>query len=172
MDGTTGRGERAVCLRVTKDRQGRAGTLIFNDPHRPNGSLFRGAKAPRRGKLMITPAGIFEIETAGPTVIVTPRTDLDELEYQEIEAGAAEILSLLQQPPVKNIIFDFHRTDTYGSTALGFFVKVWKRLRSGHGQMAFCNVSDHEMEILRITKLDHVWRICSSREEALQALET
>jgi anti-anti-sigma factor len=121
---------------------------------------------------MTTPAGIFEIETAGPTIIVTPRTDLEELEYQEIEAGAAEILTLLQLPPFKKIIFGFHRTDTYGSAALGFFVKVWKRVKSGNGQMAFCNVSAHEMEILRITKLDHVWRICSSREEALRALGT
>lgn len=34
--------------------------------------------------------------------------------------------------------------------------------------MAFCNLSDHEREILAITKLDSLWAICDSREETLQ----
>jgi hypothetical protein len=37
--------------------------------------------------------------------------------------------------------------------------------------MAFCNVSDHEKEILQITNLDHSWPICSSRTEALEAVK-
>jgi anti-anti-sigma factor len=113
---------------------------------------------------------IFEIERDERTIIVTPLADLRELDYEQIEAGATEVLTLLNQPPVKNVIIDFHRTDSYGTTALGFFVKVWKRVKSGHGNMAFCNVSDHEMEILKITKLDNVWPICSSREEALRVI--
>jgi hypothetical protein len=36
--------------------------------------------------------------------------------------------------------------------------------------MAFCNVSDHEREILKVTKLDSLWTICGSREEAMQAV--
>ena len=37
--------------------------------------------------------------------------------------------------------------------------------------MAFCNVSNHEKEILQITRLDHLWPICSSRSEALAAVK-
>jgi hypothetical protein len=36
--------------------------------------------------------------------------------------------------------------------------------------MAFCNVSDHEKEILQITRLDKSWPICASRSEALEAV--
>jgi anti-anti-sigma factor len=123
------------------------------------------------GETMKTSTGIFEIESAGHTIIITPVADLRELAYPQIEAGAAEVLRLLNQPPVKDVIVDFQRTDYYGSTALGFFLKVWKRVKSANRNMAFCNVSDHEMEILRITKLDHVWPIYASREEALQAID-
>lgn len=65
---------------------------------------------------------------------------------------------------------DFHKTDYYGSTALGFFVKLLKWVRKRYGRMAFCNVSDHEQEILQVTNFDHSWPICSSRIEALKAV--
>jgi hypothetical protein len=32
---------------------------------------------------------------------------------------------------------DFHNADYYGSTPLGFFVKVMKRVRAGNGRFAF-----------------------------------
>jgi anti-anti-sigma factor len=119
---------------------------------------------------MATPGGIFEIEQADDTIIVVPAVDLRELDYQRIEEGAREILGLLSSTDIKNVVMDFHKTDYYGSTALGFFVRIWKRVRKRNGRMAFCSVSEHEKEILQITNLDHSWPICSSRDEALEAV--
>jgi hypothetical protein len=53
---------------------------------------------------------------------------------------------------------------------MGFFMKLWLRVRRCSGRMAFCNMSDHEKEILHITKADSLWSMCSSRKEALEAL--
>ncbi len=116
-------------------------------------------------------AGIFEIEQQDDTIIVVPAADLRELEFQRIEAGAKEILDLLNGTGITHVVLDFHKTDYYGSTALGFFVKLWKRVRVRNGRMAFCNISDHEKEILQITELDHLWPICLSRSEALAAVK-
>jgi anti-anti-sigma factor len=66
---------------------------------------------------------------------------------------------------------DFHKTDYYGSTALAFFLKLWKRVRNRNGRMAFCNISDHEREILTVTQLDRLWPIYLSREEATKAVK-
>ena len=71
---------------------------------------------------------------------------------------------------VKNVVIDFRRTDYYGSTALAFLVKRWQKVSRQKGHMAFCNVSDHEREVLRITSLDHCRPICSSRAEALEVV--
>jgi anti-anti-sigma factor len=120
--------------------------------------------------MMATATGAFEFEREGQTLVVTARTDLRELDYPEVEAGARDILHLLGNGTINNVVLDFHRTDYYGSTALGFFVKLWKRVRERGGRMAFCGVSDHEREILRITRLDGLWPICPSRQEALQAV--
>jgi anti-anti-sigma factor len=116
-----------------------------------------------------TPGGIFEIEQDCDTIIVVPTGNLRELEFLRIEAGAGDVLALANG--VKNVVLDFHKTDYYGSTALAFFVKLWKRVSRQNGRMAFCNVSDHEKEILQVTKLDHLWPICSSRNAALEAVK-
>jgi anti-anti-sigma factor len=121
-----------------------------------------------------TPAGsgaIFEVEQEGDTVIAVPAVDLGELDYQRIEDGARRLLGLLGGGGVRNVVLDFHRTDRYGSTALTFFVKLWKRVRGQDGRMALCNVSDHEKEVLRVMKLDGLWPVCSSRAEALAAVK-
>jgi anti-anti-sigma factor len=78
----------------------------------------------------------------------------------------------LDQLGFRNILLDFEGTDYYGSTALGLFLKLWKRVRSLDGNMAFCNVSEHEREVLRLTRLDSLWPICGTREEALETLQS
>ena len=120
---------------------------------------------------MATSSGTFEIEHEGQTLIVVPRTDLRELDYLQIDEGARDILHQLGNDSIKNVVLDFQKTDYYGSTALGFFVKLWKRVRDRNGRIAFCGVSDDEREILTVTNLDGLWPICTSREEALKAVE-
>jgi anti-anti-sigma factor len=113
----------------------------------------------------------FDIVSDGDTLIVTPLQDMRELEYSQIESGAREVFDRLGDPAVKNVVVDFRETDSYGSTALGFFVKLWKRVcTQKDGQLAFCNVSPHEMEILNVTKLNKLWPICPSRDAALAAV--
>ena len=121
---------------------------------------------------MDSATNVFEIERQGDTVIVTPVRNLGEFAYQEVENEAATVLSLLDKGDVKNVVLDFQKTDHYGSTALGFFIKLLKRVRSLHGQMALCHVSAHELDILRLLKLDKVWPICASRDEALAVVRT
>lgn len=112
----------------------------------------------------------FEVERQGDVLIVTPTGDLRELDFAQIEAGAETILERIERETVRNVVVDFQGTDYYGSTALGVFVKLWKRLCCHGGKMAFCNLSRHEHEILEITRLNSLWPICRSREEALTAV--
>lgn len=110
------------------------------------------------------------IEHVGETVVLTPSKNLSELDFEQIERDADHALQLLDGTRAKNVVLDFCHTDYYGSTALSFFVKLWKRVRQVGGAMAFCNVSVHERQILAITSLDTLWTICDTREEALQSV--
>ena len=111
---------------------------------------------------------LFEIENLDRTIIVIPTANLNEFEFERIEAGAEAILSLLENAPAKNVVVDFHKIDYLGSTALSFFVKVWKRVSKQNGLMALCNVSENEKEVLKTTRLDNLWPVCGSREEAMR----
>ena len=113
---------------------------------------------------------MFEIETLNHTIIVVPTVNLNEFEFERIEAGAEEILRLLEHAPTKNLVVDFHKIDYLGSTALSFFVKLWKRVSKQNGHLALCNVSENEKEILKTTRLDNLWPVCGSREEAMQVV--
>jgi anti-anti-sigma factor len=116
------------------------------------------------------PGGLFHIERQGDTLIVTPQSDLRELEFERIEEAAREVLDRLDQKQARNIVLDFHLTDYYGTTALAFFTKLWKKTRTQQGRMALCHLSAHELDILHVTRLDSLWPVCASREEALRVV--
>lgn len=118
-----------------------------------------------------TASGLFDWEQAGDTLVLLPRKDLGESDYERITDGAKDVLDLITNGHVKNVVMDFSRTDYYGSTALGFFLKLWKRVKGQNGKMAFCNVSDHEMEVLQLTHLNTLWPICKTRQEALASVK-
>jgi anti-anti-sigma factor len=113
---------------------------------------------------------LFEMDFKGPTLVLTPVADLREFDEQQIETGAAEVLKRFDDGTFRNVVVDFRLTDYFGSTALGFFVQLWGRVRRRGGHMAFCNLSGHEMEILTVAHLMGIWSVCPSREEALAAV--
>lgn len=112
----------------------------------------------------------FEIERTSEAVVLIPQSNLSELEFEQFEAEAGPVLETLGQTPGTNVVVDFHKTDFFGSSALGFFMKLIHQVRKGNGRMVFCNLSDHEKEILRVTKTDTMCSICPTRAEAIESL--
>ena len=119
---------------------------------------------------MDSPADFFHVEHDGDTLIVTPTANMGELDQEPVNNAMKRLLSDLHASKVRNLVFDFQRTDYFGSTALGFFVRIWKTICTRDGRMVFCNVSTHEKEILKVTRLDQLWDICPTRTDALQAV--
>jgi anti-anti-sigma factor len=120
---------------------------------------------------MSTPRRLFDIQKQGETLILSPKTNMSELELSSFDDETRAVMRQFEEAGLRNVVLDFTGTDYYGSTALGFFIKLWKRVRNVDGKMAFCNVSDHEREVLKLTRLDSLWTICGSRDEAMHALE-
>jgi anti-anti-sigma factor len=119
---------------------------------------------------MSTEKHLFEFQDNAETLILSPTSDLSELELSYFDEEFRAVIRRLEDSGFRNVVLDFEGTDYYGSTALGFFLKLWKRIRSVDGKMAFCNVSPHEQEVLRLTRLDTLWPICGTRDDALQCL--
>ena len=115
---------------------------------------------------------MFKIDKQGQIAIVSPQRDLREFEFGEMEEEGVVLLGMLEHREVCSVVVDFQETDYYGSTALSFFVKVWTKVRANGGRMAFCNVSPHEREILEMTKLDTLWSLSATREEAIREVSS
>jgi anti-sigma B factor antagonist len=118
----------------------------------------------KKGKAIIT------VERHGDTLLLSPHTNLREGLFGEMEHEARAILNDLQDPTIKNVILDFSGTDFIGSSALGHLVRLRSVVESRNGRMALCNLSEHQREILQITKLDKLWPVCSNRDEALRTV--
>jgi anti-anti-sigma factor len=113
-------------------------------------------------------AALFEIDREGATLIVTPAVNLGEL--GDVVSNASETFDTLSDLSIKNLVMDFHKTDYFGTSALALFVKFWKMVAGRKGCMAFCNLSENELEILHVTNLDTLWPICATRAAAMKAV--
>jgi anti-sigma B factor antagonist len=115
---------------------------------------------------------LFRTERVGNTLVVTPTSELSEFDFDPIQSGAEKVFAEFGDETVQNVVVDLERTAYFGSTGLGFFVRLWKRVKMAGGEMVFCGASPHVKEVLRVTRFDQVWPQRSNREQALQDLSS
>ena len=60
---------------------------------------------------------------------------------------------------IYHVLFDFEACDFIDSTGLGLLVSVHKRCVEHEGRMVILKPSNEVSELLRITRLDHVFNI-------------
>ena len=120
----------------------------------------------------MNPTKIFDLERIGPTVIVTPRRDPDELTFDErAEGEIGELFDQLGIGKAKNVVVDCHRIDRCCSSAISFFVQILKSVQGIGGRMAFCNVSTHLRKVFEVLNLHGLWMISGSRDVAIADVE-
>jgi anti-anti-sigma factor len=115
-------------------------------------------------------ASLFEMEQRNSTLIISPQANLSELEFEAINEAVEAAMKILDQSTIKDVILDCTHSDYFGSTALGFFVRLWKRVKERKGRMVLCHLSPHERDILQAAQLDKLWPVHDSREDAMKAL--
>jgi anti-anti-sigma factor len=110
---------------------------------------------------------LIQVERDADVLILVPRSSLSELTYEQFASAVDELFSSEPLPQPLNIVLDFAETEYFGSDVLSVLLRIWKRVCAARGRMALCNISLHEQEILRLTRLDTLWQVCSSRNEAV-----
>ena len=114
----------------------------------------------------------YVVEHRGATVIVTVHGNLGEFAFELLEnAATVEIARFLSKRDTRNVVIDLQNTEYFGSSALGFLVRLWKSVISRGGRMAVCHLSDVEREILTMMRLDSLWTLCETVEEAVRSVE-
>lgn len=91
---------------------------------------------------------------------------LDELNISEI--GQA-LTALVETRDRSKLLLDFANVDHLSSAALGMLINVNNKIKQQNGQLRLANIKPQIMEVFSITKLNRLFRIAPTREDALES---
>ncbi len=101
-------------------------------------------------------------------VSFTENKILDEANITEIGQALGALVDANERP---KLLLDFANVDHLSSAALGMLINVNNRIRQRNGQLRLASIKPQIMEVFVITKLNRLFRIAPSRQEALGSFE-
>jgi len=76
----------------------------------------------------------------------------------------------LAQAAVPKMVMDFTHVVHMSSSALGMLITLNKRVREKKGQLRLCNIQPAIYEVFAITRLNEIFQIAQTREQAMVGL--
>ena len=121
--------------------------------------------------IMSSEGKLFDVvQPHGRTLLLAP-LDLSEFKINSCEREIRAVIDQFEGAGFRNIVLDCDLTDYCGSTALGFFIKLWQEVQKAEGKFVFCNVSEHELEVFKISKWYSHWLIVDTRADAFDVID-
>jgi len=104
----------------------------------------------------------------GMTVVeLVDKKLLDEVSIARI---GEQVNALVARSDNPRMVLDFSAVAQMSSSALGMLITLHKRIRERSGQLRLCCIAAAIYEVFVITRLNEIFTICKSREEAVQSL--
>lgn len=113
---------------------------------------------------------IFARELHKNCLLLNSQMELGSLNESEIVQETVDLLELIKTSQPTNLVIDLSQSDYLGTVMLSAVLRLWKRIAERGGNMVLCNVSRKIVQVLRFSRLDTIWTICDSREQALHAV--
>lgn len=107
------------------------------------------------------------IERQERSLIVMPPESINTVAWQRILVDIDDFLATVRKDGVRHVVVDLQNAEYAGTWMLQFIHLLWRHVRLGGGNLVVCNVSDVGREILAKAKLDTVWSVHASREDAM-----
>ena len=109
------------------------------------------------------------VSTQGDVTIVelTDRKILDEISISQIGERLQGLVAKADHP---KFILDFTCVGHMSSSALGMLITLHKRIREKNGELRLSGIQPPIYEVFVITRLNEIFQICQSKEEALGTL--
>ncbi len=110
-----------------------------------------------------------------PSVSVSSQKDVRVVEFTNNrildEANIADIgqslNALIDEHGNPKLLLDFASVDHLSSAALGMLINANKRIREKNGQLRLTNIKPQIFEVFVITKLNKLFKILPTRDEAM-----
>lgn len=109
-----------------------------------------------------------EVEEADGVVFVRFH-DRKITEFVSVLAIGEELLALASQNELRKVILDFSGIEFLCSAILNKFINLDKRIKGKGGELRFCGMEPEIREVFVITRLNQLFKICDTREKALES---
>lgn len=83
-----------------------------------------------------------------------------------------EIVDKAIENKIPNFIFDVEKLKYLNSTGLSILISTLTKARKNSGELCLVNIQPQLQSLLKITKLDTVFPICSSVDQAVEKFKT
>ncbi|MEJ5260473.1 MAG: STAS domain-containing protein [Anaerohalosphaeraceae bacterium] len=110
------------------------------------------------------------VEYVGQDVIVATLVDEKILEESQIQALESSFLPLIEENQPIKLVVDFSQVRFLTSSVLGLLIRLSKKIYEAEGILRLCGIQPKIYEIFKITRLDKVFDIYPTRQEALEGL--
>ena len=112
-----------------------------------------------------------------PPISVVQEKDVRIVEFTNNkildEANIAEIGStlgaLIDESPRPLLLLDFNTVDHLSSAALGMLINANNKIKQKNGMLRLSNIKPQILEVFVITKLNKLFKILPTRQEALKS---
>ncbi len=92
------------------------------------------------------------------------RKILEELSIQEI---GEELAKLVDDTPGIRLLLCFQNVDHLSTAALGMLIKLNQRIKEQNGQLKLSDINRQIYEVFKITRLNRLFEIHDTAEEAM-----
>lgn len=113
----------------------------------------------------------FQLKWRGDTLIISPSGHCEELGWDLIDQAARIVLQPIKSVNLPSVVFDLSGLRFVGSVFLSLMLRCYKLVKSRGGEFVICEANGMARELLHITKMDTLWPVYDSREDALMSLE-
>jgi anti-sigma B factor antagonist len=119
---------------------------------------------------MEQPSSHVKIRREGPVSVVqfADRKILEELSIHEI---GEELRTLADAEPQIKLLLDFGNVDHLASAALGMLITLHKKVQEQNGKLKLSNINRQIFQVFRITRLNRVFEIHDTTEQALKSFD-
>jgi anti-sigma B factor antagonist len=110
-----------------------------------------------------------DIEEVGD-VTVARFVDKKILDENNIQIIGTQLFGLLEEDGRKKIVLDFTNVEYLSSAALGKLITMDKKVKAAGGKLRLCNIRKDIYEVFAITRLNKVFDIRDTQDEAVAGL--
>ncbi len=110
---------------------------------------------------------IKNVKTASPVVEFVDRNILDEANIQQI---GDEISSIIDDQDSPQLVVSFANVEHLSSAALGTLITIHNKVKARSGQLRLAKIDPQIYEVFVITKLNKLFNIHDTSQEALDVL--